>query len=193
MGITLVRTAYGSPAARALRDAVAEAKAGEPLAPVTVVVPSNHVGVATRRLLSAGSLGPVAGTGVGLAAVSFLTPYRLAELLAASTLAGQGKRPVSTPVLAAAVRAELAADPGLFGPVAEHPATESALVATYRELRDLSPAALDALAGSSDRAAEVVRIHRATRARLAAGWSDEEDLLAAATALAGSPAAVALG
>ena len=38
------------------------------------------------------------------------------------------------------MRAELAADPGLFGPVAEHPATESALVSTYRELRDLSPA-----------------------------------------------------
>ena len=41
--------------------------------------------------------------------------------------------------------------PGLFGPVAEHPATESALVSTYRELRDLSPAALAALAASSDR------------------------------------------
>ena len=193
MGITLVRTAYGSPAARALRDAVAEAKAGEPLAPVTVVVPSNHVGVATRRLLSAGSLGPVAGTGVGLAAVTFLTPYRLAELLAAAALAGQGKRPVSTPVLAAAVRAELAAAPGLFAPVARHPATESALVATYRELRDVSPAALDALALASDRASEVVRIHRATRDRLEPAWSDEEDLLTAATALAGSPGTKALG
>ncbi|MFL6207097.1 MAG: PD-(D/E)XK nuclease family protein [Acidimicrobiales bacterium] len=193
MGMTLVRTAYGPPAARALRDAVAAAKGGEPLAPVTVVVPSNHVGVATRRLLSSGSLGPVAGTGVGLAAVTFVTPYRLAELLAASALAGQGKRPVSTPVLAAAVRAELAAAPGLFQPVAEHPATESALVTTYRELRDLSPAALDALAAASQRAAEVVRIHRATRARLEAAWSDEEDLLTAATALAGSPAVAALG
>src|SRR6188472_1506304 len=181
MGMTLLRTAYGPAAAHALRAVVAEAKGGEPLAPVTVVVPSNHVGVATRRLLSSGSLGPVAGTGVGLAAVTFLTPYRLAELLAAAGLAGQGKRPVSTPVLAAAMRAELAADPGLFGPVAEHPATESALVATYRELRDLSPAALDALAAASARAAEVVRIHRATRARLEPAWSDEEDLLAAAT------------
>ena len=88
MGMTLVRTAYGPDAARALRDAVAAAKGGEPLAPVTVVVPSNHVGVATRRLLSSGALGPVAGTGVGLAAVTFLTPYRLAELLAAAPDAG---------------------------------------------------------------------------------------------------------
>ena len=67
--------------------------------------------------------------------------YRLAELLAAPVLAAAGRRPVSTPVLAAAMRAELAAEPGLFGPVAEHPATESALVRAYRELRDLSPAA----------------------------------------------------
>lgn len=192
MALRVVWSSYGQEAAVTLRDAVAQAKGGEPLAPVTVVVPSNHVGVATRRLLASGALGPVTG-GVGVAAVTFVTPYRLAELLAAPTLAGQGKRPVSTPVLAAAVRAELVRTPGLFAPVAEHPATESALVATYRELRDLSPGALDALAAASDRAREVVRIHRAVRAALAPAWSDEEDLLVAATTLAGSPAAAGLG
>ncbi|MFZ6005434.1 MAG: PD-(D/E)XK nuclease family protein [Actinomycetota bacterium] len=193
MALRVVWTGYGRDAAAALRHAVADAKAGDPLAPVTVVVPSNHVGVAARRLLSSGALGPVAGSGVGLAAVTFVTTYRLAELLGASTLAGQGKRPVSTPVLAAAMRAELATDAGLFTPVKEHPATESALVATYRELRDLSPAALDALAAASDRAAEVVRLHRAARSRLEATWSDEEDLLEAATALAGSASKRELG
>ncbi len=193
MTLRVVSTSYGREAAFALHDAVAGAKAGEPLAPVTVVVPSNHVGVGSRRLLSSGSLGPVAGTGVGLAAVTFVTTYRLAELLGSSLLAGQGRRPVSTPVLAAAMRAELAADPGLFGPVAEHPATESALVSTYRELRDLSPGALGALAAASERAGEVVRLHSATRARLEPGWYDEEDLLTAASAMAGTPAAAALG
>ena len=160
MAMSVRSTAYGPESALALRDAVAEAKAGEPLAPVTVVVPSNHVGVATRRLLSSGTLGPVTAAGVGLAAVAFLTTYRLAELLGAPALAGQGRRPVSTPVLAAAVRAELAAQPGLFAPVAVHPATESALVSAYRELRDISEAGLDALAACSARAREVVRIHR---------------------------------
>ncbi len=193
MALELVWTAYGRAAAVALRDAVSAAKGGEPLAPVTVVVPSNHVGVASRRLLSSGTLGPVAGAGIGLAAVTFLTTYRLGELLAAPVLAGQGKRPVSTPVLAAAMRAELAADPGLFAPVAEHPATESALVATYRELRDLSPGALDALAASSARAGEVVRLHRAVRARLEAAWSDEEDLLTAAAGSVRSAVAAELG
>lgn len=189
MGIRVVQTSYGHDAAVALHAAVAAAKDGDPLAPVTVVVPSNHVGVASRRLLSWGALGPVAGVGVGLAAVTFVTPYRLAELLGASALAAQGKRPVSTPVLAAAMRAELAANAGLFRAVAEHPATESALVSSYRELRDISPAALDALAATSPRAREVVRLHRAARARLETHWSDEEDLLDAAIALVDAPVA----
>lgn len=189
MAITVRWTSYGEEAAQALHAAVAEAKGGDPLAPVTVVVASNHVGVASRRLLASGALGPVAGSGVGLAAVTFLTTYRLAELLGAGPLAAQGKRPVSTPVLAAAMRAELGAEPGIFTAVADHPATESALVATYRELRDLSPGALDALAAASDRAREVVRLHRATRRRLEPSWSDEEDLLEAAAGEAPGAAA----
>lgn len=193
MAMRVVWSSYGRDAAERLRAAVAAAKGDEPLAPVTVVVPSNHVGVASRRLLASGALGSVAGRGVGMAAVTFVTPYRLAELLGAPVLASQGKRPVSIPVLAAAMRAELAADAGLFEPVRQHPATESALVSTYRELRDLSPTALDALARTSPRAGEVVRLHRAVRSRLERTWSDEEDLLVAAAALAGSPAAAALG
>jgi ATP-dependent helicase/nuclease subunit B len=172
---------YGRDAAEALRAAVAAIKGDEPLAPVTVVVPSNHVGVATRRLLASGALGPVSGRGVGLAAVTFVTPYRMAELLGAPILAAAGRRPVSTPVIAAALRAALQDDAGLFAPVADHPATETALVAAYRELRDLSAAALDALAGTSRRAGDVVRLHRAARDRLAPDWYDEEDLMAAGT------------
>ena len=93
-----------------------------------------------------GRVGPVCTRGSGLAAVTFATIYRVAELLGAPGLAGAGRRPVSTPVIAAALRAALAEDPGLFAPVAAHPATEAALVATYRELREVSPAGLDALA-----------------------------------------------
>ncbi|MDP1821275.1 MAG: PD-(D/E)XK nuclease family protein [Acidimicrobiales bacterium] len=193
MAWRVVWAEHGRDAAVALRDAVVAAKAGEPLAPVTVVVPSNHVGVASRRLLASGALGPVTGSGAGIAAITFVTTFRLAELLGAPILAAAGKRPVSTPVLAAALRAELAADPGLFRPVAEHPATESALVRTYRELRDLSPGALRALAATSARAKEVVRLHEAVRARLAGTWSDEEDLLDAAEEAAAARAPEELG
>ncbi|HJR26786.1 MAG TPA: hypothetical protein VJ804_15010, partial [Acidimicrobiales bacterium] len=86
MGIEVVTTAYGEPASRALHAAVVAAKGGDPLRSVTVVVPSNHVGVATRRLLASGRLGPVASAGSGIAAATFLTVYRLAELLGAASL-----------------------------------------------------------------------------------------------------------
>ncbi len=174
--------AYGEPAAQALHRVVAEAKAADTLAPVTVVVPSNHVGVTVRRLLARGTHGPVSPAGVGLAGAAFLTTYRLAELLGASALAGQGRRPVSIPVLTAAVRQVLTGEPGVFGAVAAHPATEAALVASYRELRDIPDRALDRVAGAGPRAADVVRVHRAVRAALAGAWSDEEDLMAAAAA-----------
>lgn len=171
---------YGTDAALALRAEIARLKGDEALAPVTVVVDSNQVGVSTRRLLASGAVGSVCGAGPGLIGVTFVTPYRLAELLGAAPLAAEGRRPVSVPVLGAAVRQALAAQPGAFRPVAEHAATESALVAAYRELRDLDDAALRVLAGTGDRAKEVVQVHRATRQLLASDWFDEEDLMAAA-------------
>jgi len=180
MGMRADWVRYGPAAAESLRDLIASAKGGDPLVPVTVVIPSNHVGVATRRLLASGDLGPVCERGRGLIAVDFLTVYRLAELLGSPGLAGTGRRPVSTPVIAAAIRAALAEWPGVFAPVASHAATEEALVDAYRELRDLPAGSLDALARESLRAADVVRLHREARVKLAAGWYDEEDLASAA-------------
>ncbi|HEY2429386.1 MAG TPA: PD-(D/E)XK nuclease family protein [Acidimicrobiales bacterium] len=180
MGLQVEWVRFGRPAGAALRLAVAEAKGTDPLAPVTVIVPSNHVGVATRRWLASGGLGPVCGRGAGIAAATFLTTYRLAELLGSPDLAASGRRPVSTPVLAAALRAALAGDAGVFAPVAHHPATVEALVGAYRELRELSPSALAAVARAGDRAADVVRIHRRARERLASTWYDEQDLMDAA-------------
>jgi ATP-dependent helicase/nuclease subunit B len=119
MALNVEWVRYGRPAAHLLRQAISGAKAGDPLTPVSVVVPSNQVGVAARRLLASGELGPICERGSGLAAVSFLTVYRLAELLGAAPLAAEDRRPVSTPVLAAGLRGVLAADPGVFAPVAE--------------------------------------------------------------------------
>jgi hypothetical protein len=168
---------YGCPAAQALRKAISAAKAEEPLAPVSVVVPSNHVGVAARRLLASGALGQLCGQGTGVVAVSFLTVYRMAELMGSAALAAQRRRPVSTPVLTAALRRALAEDAGVFAPVADHPATEMALVSAYKELRDVSLEGLDHLAARSARAADVVRLYRAARGRLVSDWYDEEDLI----------------
>ncbi len=57
MSVNVLPVPYGEPAARALFDAVVAGKGGDPLAPVTVVVPTNYVGVAARRLLAAGRWG----------------------------------------------------------------------------------------------------------------------------------------
>ena len=72
MSLEVVPTRYGAAAVDALAAAVARAKDGEPLRPVTVVVPSNYAGVAARRALARRG---------GVIGVSFVTLYRLAELL----------------------------------------------------------------------------------------------------------------
>ena len=181
MSIEVVTTAYGPPAHDALAKTVEQAKGGDPLAPVTVVVPTNTVGVAARRWLGRRGIGGRAG----IAAVGFLTPYALAETIGASRTAANRLRPVSKPVIAGAVRAALRADPGYFSGVANHPATERALVAAYRELSELGPVALDRLAGTSSRAADVVRVHRFVRAALDDRFSDEQSLVAAAVGALG--------
>ncbi|HEV7526974.1 MAG TPA: PD-(D/E)XK nuclease family protein [Acidimicrobiia bacterium] len=195
MPISVVPTTYGRAASQALRDSVARAKEGDALAPVTVVVPTNSVGVSARRRLASGELGPVSGAGRGVVGVTFVTVYRLAELLGAAELAAAGRRPVSTPVVASAVRRALARNAGLFTPVAQHPATEEALVGAHRELADLDAAQLDLLAAQHPRAREVVRLHRATKSLLEREWHDEHDLMRVATDLvsAGTPLVRELG
>jgi ATP-dependent helicase/nuclease subunit B len=188
--LEVLSTPYGRPALERLRAAIAGAKRGDPLAPVGVVVPSNHVGVTARRVLASSGLGP--GAHVGVAAVAFLTAYRLAELLGAPSLAAAGRRPVSTPVIAAALRRALRDGPGIFAPVAEHPATETALVATFAELSDVSEEGLFALAGAGRRAHDVVGLYRRARDRLAGDWYHESDLTAAAIAALATPEGRAL-
>ena len=177
-------TAFGREAAVALRDLLRAHKHDDPLARATVLVPTNYVGVSIRRRLASGDLGAITSVGRGLVGVDLLTPYRLAELLAAGELAAQGRRPVSTPVIAAAIRGVLNDHAGIFGAVTEHPSTERALVRVHRELRDLTPEQLDTLAAASQRAADVVRVHRAVDETLRTSWFDEFDLVSAATHLA---------
>ncbi len=170
---------YGRPAVSALSAVIAATKADDPLSPVTVVVPSNEVGVALRRLLASDALFRYGPLGTGIAAVSFLTLHQLAESLGAGRLAA-GRRPATESVVAAALRGALALQPGIFAPVRGHVATEVALAGAYRELRDLPSEALDLLAGVSRRAGDVVRLCRGARERLKIAFYDDEDLLDAA-------------
>lgn len=79
-------TGYGAAAYEALRGVVGEVKGGDPLAPVSVLVPTNLCGVIARRVLARG----VAGR-AGVAGLSVLTVDRLAELIAAPALTGAGR------------------------------------------------------------------------------------------------------
>lgn len=142
---------------------------------MTVIVRSNFVSVSTRRALAARP--------GGIANVSFLTLRRLAEQLAGPSLAESGRRPLSAPLIASAIRGVLSSEPGVFAAVADHPATEQALASAYRELREAPDSSLDEVATCSARAADIIQIQRSARTQLAPNWYDEEDLLSTAAAL----------
>lgn len=164
---------YGAPARSALLEAITQLRDGDPLAPVTVVVPSALSGVTLRRSL-ANELG-------GLVGVAFMSLPGLAERLAAARVAVDGRRSIDPLTLRCLVSAVLAEDPGHFASTCDHPATVGGLAETIGELRHLRDSELDALGRASARAADVVRVHRAVR-RVAAGWIDDHDTILAATA-----------
>ncbi|MBL8775878.1 MAG: PD-(D/E)XK nuclease family protein [Acidimicrobiales bacterium] len=166
----VVRTvAYGRPATEALAEAIAAAKQGHPLDPVTVVVSSNLAGLSVRRLIGGGIVGT--GSSPGLANVSFLTPLRLAELLAVDSLPGH---PLTNAALAAAARVVLRRRPEPFGRVADHHASEAAVVALYAELSRLRPPTRQRLADGDERTASLVAIHRAVGRELGDRFYDED-------------------
>jgi ATP-dependent helicase/nuclease subunit B len=167
--------AHGAAALDALADAVRAAKGGDPLAAVTVIVPTNTAGVMARRAL---------GRRGGATALDVLTVYRLAELLGSPSLLDEGRKPVSTPVVDLAVKKVLRTSPGRFGRVADHPSTVVALRDLYREVRVTGPPALAALERSA-RGREPGRIVNAVAELLATAWYDEGDLMERAASRAG--------
>lgn len=163
----------------ALAEAIGVAKGGDPLTHVTVIVPTNAVGVTARRWLG--------GHG-GVAAIDLVTPARLAERLAGAELAAAGRRPISTPLLDITVREVLRRAPGDFAPVAEHPSTVTSLRDLHRELRVAGPGAVATLRAASRRASEAARVSTMVADRLRDEWYDEADLLAGAIARIGQGA-----
>jgi RecB family exonuclease len=182
MAIERRTTPHGEPALQVLRDTIHELQAGDRLCPVTVIVPSNSVGVAARRWLARHG---------GIAAVQFLTLYRLAELLGGPALAAGGRQPVTSPVLDIALRRAIRTDGGALRNVGHHRATIEALRTTYAELRQLDESQVATLREQgSHRGRDVVRVAEVTQRSLAPDWYDERDLLDAACAAAGAPVRV---
>lgn len=170
---------YGAPAYERLAALVGGVKGEDPLAPVTVLVPTNLCGVVARRHLAHG-----VGGRNGVVGLDVLTVDRLAERLAAPGLVGRGRRPTTGPLLAAAWRQTLAEGAGVFAPVARHPATVRALVTAHRELRDVDGDGLAAIeAGGGPVAKDLIRLHRRVCQRLRERFYDVADLRRAAAAV----------
>lgn len=115
----------------ALRTVLDEVRAGDPLAPVDVIVPTGVAGVTVRRA--------VAGVG-GLANVRFSALPQVAERLAARHLALTGhavSRPLTAAVRSQAVRATVASADGMLARAAKHQATLSLLDGLMAELDEV--------------------------------------------------------
>ena len=107
-----------------------------------------------------------------------MTPFRLAEMAAADLLLEQ--QPMTNPVLCAAVRQVLAADPDVYRPVAQHEATEAALAALFAELSNVDEAGLESISEEGSTAALLaVKFYRRIAAQLK-GFHTEHDLATAA-------------
>ena len=95
--LEVVRVRPGSTSTAWLIGRIRELQLGDPLRPVTVVVPGHHLGLHLRRRLA----------GEGYASVRFLVLAQLAEALGAARLAAEGRAPLTAVTRAALVRRAL--------------------------------------------------------------------------------------
>ena len=169
-------TPYGKPARERLQALVAEAKAGNPFAPVTIVPPNTYSGIALRRVL--------AGDG-GLLNVGFMALARLAEQLGAPTMASQQRRPLSAASEMAVIRTVAMEMVGKepLGSVAGHASLHQSLQAAFKELVRLTEGELDTLAREGPLRQATVELYRRFRERTTEYYGPEDEAWAAAEAV----------
>ena len=157
--------------AESLRGVVDGLKRDDPLAPVTVVGPSNYANLSLRHDFAR----------IGFVNVRFMVFSRLAEFLGAPRMASAGRTPLTRVIENAAVRSVASSAVGPLGDLREHSSTLRSLKQSFRELRSVTNAGLDALASTSELQAETVRLYRQFRLDTT-GFYDEEGLARAAAA-----------
>ena len=155
---------------------MAEAKAGNPFAPVTVVPPNTYAGIGLRRVL--------AGEG-GLLNVGFMALARLAEQLGAPTMASQRRRPLSAASEMAVIRTGAMEVVGKepLGSVAGHSSLHQSLQAAFKELVRLTEDELVTLAGEGPLRQATVELYRRFRDRTTEHYGPEDEAWAAAEAV----------
>ena len=154
---------------------LAAARRLDPLAPVTVIVPSHAAGLQLRRRLA--ELAPFAG-------VRFETLPRVAELLAAGHLAAAGRAPLARPIGDYVAEMVARESRGALGKVGELPGYARALRRIFRRLRRGGIRTLSdtRASGYSDQFAEILRLYERFREECGSFY-DEEDLLDEAAAV----------
>ncbi len=180
MVIDTAATASPTLAAK-LSRAVATAKAGDPLAPVTVVCPTWYSAVSARRTLALAGI----VTGTGVANVSCTTVGGLVSQLAAPGLARRRMRRAAPAVEAEVLRAVAAEAGDPWATVAGHLGSLTALACAHDELRRSDEATIEALASQPGRAGGPARLLLTVRGRLHdCGLADVLDLRSEALAVA---------
>ena len=166
-----------------LKTKIVELKGNDPLRPITVVVSSNHVGLAIRRTLAR----------TGYANVRFGVMGRLVEPLGASNLARSGKTPLTRPAEEAAILEAVRRKGHGFGEVGLHPALVKTLRELFGELRtaELDSGRLEELRAWGLMAEAAIDVFREYLDVIGtANLYDDHDLCASATAaLSGADAA----
>ncbi|QHD86023.1 PD-(D/E)XK nuclease family protein [Gordonia sp. JH63] len=150
-----------------LTDTVIKAKAGNPLAQVTIVVPNHGSGRDVLHHLARN--GGVANTAV-------LTMPQLVDKLAAPVLSP--RLPLPYPLLEAAVQQVLTENPGEFEKVADQPVTARALSAAAWELAAIDQPELET---ATPMVADLLRVYRTAIPRLAERYFLSHEAYAAAT------------
>jgi RecB family exonuclease len=183
----VVRVRPGPTSTAWLIGRIRELQAGDPLRPVTVVIPGHQLGLHLRRRLA----------GEGYASVRYLVLAQLAEALGAARLAAEGRGPLTAVTRAALVRRALRSAGEVLAGSADQAGLVDLVAALALELRRRGDLPADTRrilgTGTATARAALHAIAEYERLRGVARKYDEVDLLEAAAAAleAGGAAGVA--
>ena len=164
-----------------LKRLIDSLRQGDSLAPLTLVGPSIYANLTLRRALARS----------GFANLRFwLLPW-ISESLGSPSLAALGRRPLTSIMESASLRATLATGSGVLSELRSHPSSIRSVRDTFRQIRHASEDALDSLGSRGRLQREVVELYRRFR-RLTRDYYDLEDLARAAAAAVDGGVAPAL-
>jgi hypothetical protein len=163
-----------------LERLVHEAKAGDPFAPVTVIVPSHASALDIPRYLARKS-------GSGVVGVRAFTLIDLAIDLFALSPEASGRALLDPMIRQGALSASLARNPGVFKEVADQPGTAAALTRTSSALDGVN---VDTAASLPELVQDVLRLNDGAMAALKSAYFTEAAALSGAAKLLSQPGAL---